>query len=61
MTEDRLNNVILLHVHKEETDHLDLQQIASYLQMIEDTHSLVVLHNVYCTTRPVYVFDTYRL
>ena len=29
MTEERLNNVILLHVHKEETDHLDLQQIAS--------------------------------
>ena len=29
MTEERLNNIILLHVHKEETDHLDLQQNAS--------------------------------
>ena len=29
MTEERLNNVILLHVHKEETDHLNLKEIAS--------------------------------
>ena len=29
MSEERLNNVMLLYVHKEETDSLDLQEIAS--------------------------------
>ena len=29
MTEERLNNVILLHVHKDETDQLDLEEVAS--------------------------------
>ena len=28
MTEKRLNNVMLLHVHKDETDALDLREIA---------------------------------
>ena len=28
MSEERLNNVMLLHVHKEETDALDVQEIA---------------------------------
>ena len=29
MFEERLNNVMLLHVHKEETDAADLQEITS--------------------------------
>ena len=29
MSDERLNNVILLHAHKELTDHLDLRDIAS--------------------------------
>ena len=28
MSEERLNNIMLLHVHKEETDTLDLTEIA---------------------------------
>ena len=28
MSEERLNNILLLHVHKEETDTLDLTEIA---------------------------------
>ena len=29
ITEEMLNNVIFLHSHKEETDHLDLREIVS--------------------------------
>ena len=36
MTEERLNNVILLHVHKEEVDNLDLQEIASDFISVND-------------------------
>lgn len=28
MTEERLNNILLLYAHKDETDHLDLTEIA---------------------------------
>ena len=30
MTEERLNNVMILHVHKDETDALDLREIAQF-------------------------------
>ena len=29
MTQDRLNNVMLLHAHKQRTDNLNLQEIAT--------------------------------
>ena len=55
MTEERLNNAILLHVHKEETDQLNLKEIASEFvtAMTEDSLTLATLFKflllIFCT------------
>ena len=36
MTQKRLNHVVLLHVHKQQTDQLDLSEIASQLISAND-------------------------
>ena len=36
MTEERLNSVIILHAYKEDTDHLDIQEIVSMLISVND-------------------------
>ena len=36
MTEERLNNILLLHTHKEETDALDLIHIANLFASAND-------------------------
>ena len=45
MSEERLNNVMLLHVHKEETDALDVQEIAS-LFVSANTRRMELFGNV---------------
>ena len=50
MSDERLNNVILLHAHKELTDHLDLRDIAStFISANERRASFLVIFNKKCT------------
>ena len=40
VTEERLNNIILLRIHKDETDQLNLQNIASMFVQVNDSRRL---------------------